>query len=139
MPSICMDSTVIFPNLAQTVRSYFEDVWQRGMEYGWINVQYEGQTIMQIWNLPEGAQKKNIVLNFCPYSYEYSLVYRFKTCPYYPDFAAYDSAEDNYMQAAYGMDIEQALKVASYILSEVYLIPSSYKLSIDLSTPQEKW
>lgn len=134
-----MESYNIFPNLKQTVQSYFDDVWRRGMEYGWINVQYEGQIVMQIWNLPEGAQKKNIVLNICPYSYEYSLVYRFKTCPYYPDFAAYDSEEDNYMQAAYGMDIEQALKVASYILSEVYLIPSSYKLSIDLSTPQEKW
>ena len=59
---------MIFPDLIQTAQSYFADVWRRGMEYGWINVQYERQTIMQIWNLPEGAQKKNIVLNFCPYS-----------------------------------------------------------------------
>jgi hypothetical protein len=125
--------------MERKIRNYFADVWRRGMEYGWINVLYEGQTIMQIWNLPEGAQKKNIVLNFCPYSYGYSLVHRFKTCPYYPDFAAFDSEEDNYMQAAYGTDIDQALKVASYILSNVYEIPALDNLSLELSAPQEKW
>ena len=46
---------------------------------------------------------------------------------------------NNTHQAAYGMDIDQALKVASYILSEVYQIPTSYKLSLDLSTPHVKW
>ena len=134
-----MDSNFIFPDLKKVAQPYSEDLWETTNEYGWVDVMYGGQAVMQIWNLPMEDKKKNIVLNFWPYSFDYGLVKRFKECPYYKDFAALDSEEDNYMQAAYGTDIVHALKVASYILTEVYNIPTSYPLDVQAEKPLATW
>lgn len=133
------NSGFIFPEFSQKIVPYFKSLWQTYMEYGWVDVLYEGQVVLQIWNLPEGKKIHNVVLSFYPYSYGNNLVQRFKSCCYYQDFADFDSEEDNYMQAAFDTDIKTALRVASYILSAVYGIPMSYRLEINLSQPQAKW
>lgn len=125
--------------LKNQIQPYFESLWHTTMEYGWVDVSYEGQVVLQVWNLPDGDLKQNVVLSFYPYSYNYSLVQRFKTCCYYKDFAAFDSEEDNFMQASYGKNIDKAIEVASYILQYVYQIPLSDPLVISLSKPQAKW
>lgn len=124
----------ICPSL-NSVKPYFEAQWRANKEDGWVNVMYEGRIVLQIMNEPEeeNGRRQNIVLGFFPYSYNYSLVNRFKTCKYYPDFAQRDSEEANYMIADYGTNISQALKVASYVLNQVYGIPSSYFLTCEYS------
>lgn len=79
------------------------------------------------------------MLNFTPYSYNSSLVQRFKFCVYYRDFDENGSEDDNFMQASYGKDIDIALIVASYLLVNVYYIPLTYPLQIKADKPQERW
>lgn len=133
------DSAFVFPKLKDDVRWYFKDLWKTTMEYGWIDVLYGGKIILQIWNFPENGKKHNVLINFNPYSYNSSLVQRFKSCVYYKDFAENDSENDNFMQASYGKDIDKALIVASYILVNVYYIPTTYPLQISAEKPQERW
>lgn len=133
------DSAFVFPKLKDDVRWYFKDLWKTTMEYGWIDVLYGGKIILQIWNFPENGKKHNVLINFNPYSYNSSLVQRFKSCVYYKDFAENDSENDNFMQASYGKDIDKALIVASYILVNVYYIPTTYPIQIKAEKPQERW
>lgn len=133
------NSAFVFANLKDEVTWYFEDLWETNMEYGWVDVLYAGNIVLQIWNVPENRKKHNVVLNFTPYSYNSSLVQRFKSCVYYKDFAESDSEDDNFMQASYGKDIDNALIVASYILVNVYFIPTTYPLQIKADKPRERW
>lgn len=46
------NSAFVFANLKDEVKWYFEDLWETNMEYGWVDVLYAGNIVLQIWNVP---------------------------------------------------------------------------------------
>ena len=128
-------------HLDTIITPYFSDLWNNLMEYGWIDISYQNSIVVQFVNLPDdNGNKENIVLWFYPYACDDELVDRFFNNAFMSDCEeVYKGEPEAFMQFQYGTDINKALQVATYILSTVYLIPTTAMLTYSCSTPKEKW
>lgn len=138
MPAILPDTPVtldentdfIFPALLNSAPKYFEN-WVDKTQNPMIDVGYEGRCVLQIvsWR-EENGQGQDIMLYFFPRYGQTSstsdLVDRFKSCIYYTDF----KDDGGGLHGNYGTNLIHALKVASYILTTVYYIPTTYELEL---------
>lgn len=125
------DSNFVYPELLKAVKSYFKKDFNG--DNGMIEVQYDNETVMQIIDWTDGRTgKAHDICLFCfPYFIDEETGDRFKMNYYRKDFKM---DTDRSYTAYYGNDVEQAVKVASYILATVYWIPTDALLDLGFET-----
>jgi hypothetical protein len=124
-------SGFIFKNMLEIMKLHFKDDFDYTHGDAMINVEYHGETVMQIIDWPdrEKGEKHNITLHFYP-MFDKNVTERFKNCFYKNDFNM--NEENNQFMAYFGDDFEKAAIVTSYVLATVYYIPTDAHLKYDM-------
>lgn len=124
-------SGFIFKNMLEIMKLHFKDDFDCTQGDAMINVEYRGETIMQIIDWPdrEKGEKHNVTLHFYP-MFDKNVAERFKNCFYKDEFDM--NEENNQFMAYLGDDFEKAAKVTSYVLATVYYIPTDTNLKYDM-------
>jgi hypothetical protein len=141
--SLAPEFGFVYSGLKEELESCVEQVFSVYDLRAKFEVNYKGCTIMQFWmpNLLNEENKEvmhSIAIWFIPTRFKNAdqVMERFKKCGFYDDFQInnnyfdneYDVQQGTIASASYGMDIEKAMKVASYIISNVCYIPVDTQL-----------
>lgn len=124
-------SHFIYPDI-QPLKAYFENATAKGSNDGFVSIMFNHSVVAQIIDCPNKGKTHDIGIFFFPYLYEdRNLIERFAD-NYYMDIFAYNAIDsEEGVDAYFGTDIQSALQVVSYILANVYYIPTNSKLQLD--------
>lgn len=144
--SLAPESGFVYSGLKEELESCVEQVFSVYDIKASFDVKYRGDVVMEFWlanplNEVENTVIHTIAIQFYPTRFSNSdqVMERFMKCGFYDDFEVsnnfadveYGIQQGMSASASYGMDVEKAMRVASYILSNVCYIPIDTKFTYD--------